>query len=1216
MKSRIISLSLFLIWFYSACVFAQAPVISYLIPDIGTPGMNTYVEIIGPNGQNGNFGTDSLYLNNPGDAVQVVCANASDSQYVRFGPCVVSWNGKMISTQAFVLPNASPNTWNWQSTNLRIPIQVLANGRLSNPDTFYIVQPQQIGLLNIPGALGSGGVYGLRSRRGAMIVDSLILEGNGNYTVNTQDCDPFTNGNQGYLPMVLISKGVITIGVNASLNISANGSDGGPGGGGSGAADVASPGTGFCAGGSDCSGLCYGTGSGSLGNSLNGCVSGGGNNFDQGGGGGTGHPFGSSGAMGLSGEASQKGGYGGGSAGGETGNSDNHVNEFGGGGGGYSSFGQNGQGTGIFLGNNSGFPVGNLMILPLAGGSGGGGGNQDAGGHGGSGGGGGGGLSLQAFTGCDVSLIRSDGSNGANGVIGNGLFPTSGAGGGGGAGGGLLIGGKLLLNSSSGFDVSGGSGGLAAADGLGTGQSSDGGNGGAGRVRIDGPTSSKPTVDPDSASSYIGPSTDTQSYVSRMFTLTGTGNGQSVRIYVRPLDSIWYLAATVSGYGTSWSKSITLYGTDSIYLLAAVQNVPSPSAAQYAADPPWLLSQAAANILHVLTCFPPIAAIASNKTPVLCAGDSVTLMASPEGFNYMWLKNGQSQAITSDSITVSDSGIYSVIVSSALGCSDSTSVSVVVNPRPIAVISGAQSLCTGSNSILTASPPGMNYIWEKNSQTLNDTTDTLMVSDSGIYSVSITNSSGCSDSTAVSVSVISAPVAGITGALSFCAGGRTLLVATPAGFNYKWMKNGQPLPATDTIMISDSGIYSVVVSNGGECSDSTSVSVSIVPSTMASITGPSSICQGSSGVLKASPTGLSYHWEKNGQQQPGTTDSLAVTDSGSYSVIVTNSSGCFDSTSVSVGVNPIPSASITGPQSFCSGAMGLLRASPVGLAYKWLRNGMLQSTTGDSLTVSDSGIYSVVVTNASGCSDSSSVSVTLDPSPVVSIAGTPSFCVGSGTVLKASPAGSVYEWEKNGQVQSVIADSLIVTDSGNYSVIVSNSNGCSDSATVLVIENSLPEVSITETDTITSTGTILIASKGASYLWSTGDTTQETTISKSDSIFVTVMDTNGCTSTSPVFYFSPICGEEQLIEVLQGKAIVISGIIPNPASSAFTVSFTNPNASLIRYEIDDVLGRILTSGETSESQLLLSASDLPEGVLLLRATSNGIVQTREFVVVK
>jgi hypothetical protein len=61
-------------------------------------------------------------------------------------------------------------------------------------------------------------------------------------------------------------------------------------------------------------------------------------------------------------------------------------------------------------------------------------------------------------------------------------------------------------------------------------------------------------------------------------------------------------------------------------------------------------------------------------------------------------------------------------------------------------------------------------------------------------------------------------------------------------------------------------------------------------------------------------------------------------------------------------------------------------------------------------------------------------------------------------------------------------------------------------------------------------------------------------------------------------------------------------LYPNPATSSFTVSFTNAGGAPIHFEIDDMLGRILASGETTESQLLFSTSNLPAGVLLLRAS--------------
>lgn len=235
--------------------------------------------------------------------------------------------------------------------------------------------------------------------------------------------------------------------------------------------------------------------------------------------------------------------------------------------------------------------------------------------------------------------------------------------------------------------------------------------------------------------------------------------------------------------------------------------------------------------------------------------------------------------------------------------------------------------------------------------------------------------------------------------------------------------------------------------------------------------------------------------------------------------------------------------------------------------------------------------------------------------PVPTIVGSLSLCSENSTVLKALPAGLSYQWMKKGQ-QLVTTDSLVVTDSGDYSVVVTNSSGCSDLTTVHVVVNALPEVSITPTDTITSKGAMLIASRGKSYLWNTGDTTQTIFASKPGTFFVTVTDSNGCSSTSPIFDFVPGCGDALLVEALKGLPITIDGIVPNPVNDPFTISFSNSGAAPIRYEIDDVLGRILMGGETGESLLTLSARDLPAGMLLLRASSNGFVQSRQFVVMK
>ncbi|HYF03019.1 MAG TPA: hypothetical protein VEC36_06565, partial [Patescibacteria group bacterium] len=421
------------ILFFTGLQALAQPRISYILPDIGTPDMNTYVEIIGPGSlaDRGNFGGNGLFRNPPNDPVRLECVNAADNSKITFGPLIVSWDGRMVSTQIFVNPWVRPNDWDWErlTPEFRIPIRIVVNGQPSNIDTFYIVQPFPFGdrrTLN-ESVLGTGSL-GKRSRRGAMIVDSMVL-GQREYAVSNA-------GVQGFLPFVLLSKGKIEgsgisgISVNGENNGGIRAGNGGPGGGGGGGAfcDVVGTsggqfgGNGFTGGGGGGTNTPNsrregGNGTGTNGSnatggaSLNG-IPGGATPAHESAGGGTGHPFGSSG-QGCSDGANcdPPGGYGGGSG--------YRQNQRGGGGG----YGTEGQPT-----NSRGGKIhGNSPVVPIAGGSGGASGNPQ-----GlavcSGGGGGGGGAIQIF-GKSLSGISLSANGGNGGSASNNRDGGSGSGG-------------------------------------------------------------------------------------------------------------------------------------------------------------------------------------------------------------------------------------------------------------------------------------------------------------------------------------------------------------------------------------------------------------------------------------------------------------------------------------------------------------------------------------------------------------------------------------------------------------------------------------------------------------------------------------------------------------------------------------------------------------------------------------------------------------------
>ncbi len=462
----------------------NAPVISYITPDAGAPGMCVAVEIIGPDSNQSNFGNgaDQIYLNTD---TLVTLARPSDSALVRLGPGYTSWNSRMIQQMFMIEPYSG-------TIDTEIYFQVTSNGETSAIDSFRIVSPAPAIIQNGGGVLQTNG----RTVRNTLVVDSLILS-NGTFTCPVTDPDPKTPGNQGYLPLRILSMGPIRL-TNATLSAdgssgttNTSGGNGGPGGGGGGSGYPGSGGAGFTGGGGDNDNANGpgGAGSGSMtgssnwhgGGSINGAfgglgeqhTSGGG---DDGGGGGTGHPFGTSGQNGNA-SSSPAGGYGAGSAGGST---SNYLTNYGGGGGANEGPGAPGQGTG----DNAGQVVGNPMLIPLFGGSGGGAGNQTyvsflTKSSGGCGGGGGGAIELTCFKNLDIlsSNITARGGNGSNAVV-----VESAAGGGGGSGGAISIDARdsIVIDTSSSFIVTPGQSGTSSDT------YSDGGHGGLGRVRING----------------------------------------------------------------------------------------------------------------------------------------------------------------------------------------------------------------------------------------------------------------------------------------------------------------------------------------------------------------------------------------------------------------------------------------------------------------------------------------------------------------------------------------------------------------------------------------------------------------------------------------------------------------------------------------------------------------------------------------------------------
>jgi predicted outer membrane repeat protein len=350
-----------------------------------------------------------------------------------------------------------------------------------------------------------------------------------------------------------------------------------------------------------------------------------------------------------------------------------------------------------------------------------------------------------------------------------------------------------------------------------------------------------------------------------------------------------------------------------------------------------------------------------------------------------------------------------------LGCYEHCTMPVVGS------ITGPSVICNGAIATLAAPTGGTQYLWNS-----GDTTNTINTNVTGNYIVTVKTGSNCEQSFQHQVTV-SQP-SSISGDSTICYGGTKQLTISGDLTSYNWNTND----TSHSITVQDTGTYYMSGTNSNGCFSSDTIHISYPPQPpFISILGDSVICQDDSITLTTNSNLTLFYWYNYTSPNPVFASNRTIVDSGTVWVKGTDAYGCVASDTVHVQAGALPLVVITGDSIICPNGSVTLTAIGNSSSFQWNN-----ADTTQIITINDSNIYYVTGKNNIGCTAADTFHVQMGELPIPTISQT-------GSTLSTTTAFTSYQWYKdNVAIVGATQQQYTATQSGSYSVKVTNTNGC------------------------------------------------------------------------------------------------------------------------------------------------------------------------------
>ena len=487
----------------------------------------------------------------------------------------------------------------------------------------------------------------------------------------------------------------------------------------------------------------------------------------------------------------------------------------------------------------------------------------------------------------------------------------------------------------------------------------------------------------------------------------------------------------------------------------------------------------------------PLPPVDAGNNIAICSGSTIALNAT--GAPLLTWSGGYQNGVP---FIPGSTQMYYVTGVDANQCVKLDSVLITVNSNPIINAGNDVTVCSG-NAITLNATGALAYSW--NNGVVNGSPFIPLVS--SVYLVTGTNANGCQGNDMITVTVNASPQVSGGANQSVCAGNQVILAGAGAS-TYAWNNNIQnnvpftPI-TTQTYTVTGTAI------NGCTNTAQVTVTVNTLPSVSA---GPNqTVCAGTSVTLNGSGA-LTYTWNNNIQNNvPFTPVSTQM-----YTVTGTGANGCSNTAQVTITVLPNPVVNAGNNQTICEGSPVSLMASGTASTYSWNNN----IPNGTVFYPSQTGIYTVTGTAATGCQATDDVIVTVNPLPQVSGGLNQSVCAGNQVILTGAGANT-YTWNNN--VQNNVPFTPLITQT--YTVTGTATNGCTNTAQVSVSLLELPNVNAGDSMYVCNGQEVVLWGSGAEVLtWNPTAVSGVPFIPNSSGYFyLTGSNANGCSAVDSVY---------------------------------------------------------------------------------------------------